>query len=169
MKKFQFTLQKLMDFRQQELDRQKNTLSALQADLQRIYAEKEQLIKQVEVFSTELETVCRQGAQAFEISVRKRYIVTLQQEIHAKDASAVRKQEEIIKQAADYAKQIAAEANKQAADIVEQAKAKDKAIREALSENLNKSLSEAAEVLTKSLKDVNTTRDAVSKIGAAEK
>ena len=77
--------------------------------------------------------------------------------------------EEIIKQAADYAKQIAAEANKQAADIVEQAKAKDKAIREALSENLNKSLSEAAEVLTKSLKDVNTTRDAVSKIGAVEK
>ena len=97
MKKFQFTLQKLMDFRQQELDRQKNTLSALQADLQRIYAEKEQLIKQVE-FSAELETVCRQGAQAFEISVRKRYIVTLQQEIHAKDASAARKQEEINKQ-----------------------------------------------------------------------
>ena len=78
-------------------------------------------------------------------------------------------QEEIIKQAADYAKQIASEANKQAADIVEQAKAKDKAIREALSENLNKTLSEAAEVLTKSLKDVNTTRDAVSKIGATEK
>ena len=95
MKKFQFTLQKLMDFRQQELDRQKNTLSALQADLQRIYAEKEQLIKQVEEFSAELETVCRQGAQAFEISVRKRYIVTLQ---HAKDASAARKQEEINKQ-----------------------------------------------------------------------
>ena len=70
--------------------------------------------------------------------------------------------EEIVKKAKD-------EANKQAADIVEQAKAKDKAIREALSENLNKSLSEAAEVLTKSLKDVNTTRDAVSKIGAAEK
>ena len=46
MKKFQFTLQKLMDFRQQELDRQKNTLSALQADLQRIYAEKEELAKQ---------------------------------------------------------------------------------------------------------------------------
>ena len=98
MKKFQFTLQKLMDFRQQELDRQKNTLSALQADLQRIYAEKEQLIKQVEQFSAELEDICRQGAQAFEISVRKRYIVTLQQEIHAKDASAARKQEEINKQ-----------------------------------------------------------------------
>lgn len=99
MKKFQFTLQKLMDFRQQELDRQKNTLSALQADLQRIYAEKEQLMQQVEQFSGELDVVCRHGAQAFEISVRKRYIVTLQQKIHARDASAAKKQEEINKQA----------------------------------------------------------------------
>lgn len=98
MKKFQFTLQKLMDFRQQELDRQKNTLSALQADLQRIYQEKEELIRQVEQSSEDLEIICRQGAQAFEISVRKRYIVSLQQEIHARDFSAARKQEEINKQ-----------------------------------------------------------------------
>lgn len=98
MKKFQFTLQKLMDFRQQELDRQKNTLSALQADLQRIYREKEELIRRVEESSEELDLVCRQGAQAFEISVRKRYIVTLQQEIHEHDASAAVKQQEINKQ-----------------------------------------------------------------------
>ncbi len=98
MKKFQFTLQKLMDFRQQELDRQKNTLSALQADLQRIYQEKEELIRQVEQSSEDLEIICRQGAQAFEISVRKRYIVSLQQEIHARDFSAARKQEEINRQ-----------------------------------------------------------------------
>lgn len=98
MKKFQFTLQKLMDFRQQELDRQKNTLSALQADLQRIYREKEELIRRVEESSEELDLVCRQGAQAFEISVRKRYIVTLQQEIHEHDASAALKQQEINKQ-----------------------------------------------------------------------
>lgn len=98
MKKFQFTLQKLMDFRQQELDRQKNTLSVLQADLQRIYQEKEELIRRVEESSADLELVCRQGAQAFEISVRKRYIVTLQQEIHAHDASAALKQQEINKQ-----------------------------------------------------------------------
>lgn len=87
-----------MDFRQQELDRQKNTLSVLQADLQRIYQEKEELIRQVEQSSEDLEIICRQGAQAFEISVRKRYIVSLQQEIHARDFSAARKQEEINKQ-----------------------------------------------------------------------
>ena len=55
MKKFQFTLQKLMDFRQQELDRQKNTLSVLQADLQRIYEEKHELSRKVVRISDELE------------------------------------------------------------------------------------------------------------------
>lgn len=98
MKKFQFTLQKLMDFRQQELDRQKNTLSALQAELQRIYQEKEELIRRVEESSQDLEIICRQGSQVFEVSVRKRYIVSLQQEIHAHDASAAMKQQEINKQ-----------------------------------------------------------------------
>ena len=98
MKKFQFTLQKLMDFRQQELDRQKNTLRVLQADLQRIYEEKDELSRKVVESSQELEEVCRHGAQAFEISVRKRYIVTLQQEIHAREFTAQRKQEEINKQ-----------------------------------------------------------------------
>ena len=87
-----------MDFRQQELDRQKNTLSALQAELQRIYQEKEELIRRVEESSQDLEMICRQGAQAFEVSVRKRYIVSLQQEIHAHDASAAMKQQEINKQ-----------------------------------------------------------------------
>lgn len=87
-----------MDFRQQELDRQKNTLSALQAELQRIYQEKEELIRRVEESSQDLEIICRQGAQAFEVSVRKRYIVSLQQEIHAHDASAAMKQQEINKQ-----------------------------------------------------------------------
>lgn len=87
-----------MDFRQQELDRQKNTLSVLQADLQRIYEEKDELSRKVTQFSEELEAVCRHGAQTYEISVRKRYIVTLQQEIHAREFSAARKQEEINKQ-----------------------------------------------------------------------
>ena len=87
-----------MDFRQQELDRQKNTLSVLQAELQLIYEEKDELSRKVEEFSAELEEVCRSGAQAYEISVRKRYIVSLQQEIHARELSAAQKQEEINRQ-----------------------------------------------------------------------
>ncbi len=95
MKKFQFTLQKLMDFREQELDRQKNTLSALRGELVKIEEATADLRRKVYAESTELERVCMQGAQAYEISVRKRYIVTLQQEIHQKEAQAVRKKAEI--------------------------------------------------------------------------
>ena len=43
MKKFQFTLQKLMDFREQELDRQKNALAVLQGDLRRINDRRDEL------------------------------------------------------------------------------------------------------------------------------
>ena len=95
MKKFQFTLQKLMDFREQELDRQKNTLSALRGELVKIEEATADLRRKVYAESTELERVCAQGAQAYEVSVRKRYIVTLQQEIHQKEAQAVQKKAEI--------------------------------------------------------------------------
>ncbi|MGN0687615.1 MAG: flagellar export protein FliJ [Oscillospiraceae bacterium] len=95
MKKFQFTLQKLMDYREQELDRQKNTLNALRGELNKIEAAAAELHTKVIEESAELERVCAQGAQAYEISVRKRYIVTLQQEIHLREAQAVQKRQEI--------------------------------------------------------------------------
>ena len=98
MKKFTFTLQKLMDFREQELDRQKNTLGLLRVELQRIYDETDELRTKIEQHSEELEALCYNGAQAFEISIRKRYIVSLQQEIHAKEQQALVKQQEIEKQ-----------------------------------------------------------------------
>lgn len=98
MKKFTFTLQKLMDFREQELDRQKNTLGLLRVELQRIYDETDELRTKIARHSEELEELCFNGAQAFEISIRKRYIVSLQQEIHAKEQQALLKQQEIEKQ-----------------------------------------------------------------------
>lgn len=95
MKKFQFSLQKLMDFREQELDRQKNTLNTLRGELFKIEEATAQLRRKVLTESAELERVCSNGAQAYEISMRKRYIVTLQQEIHAKEAQAIEKRAEI--------------------------------------------------------------------------
>lgn len=95
MKKFQFTLQKLMDFREQELDRQKNTLNALRGELNKIEAAAADLRRKVYAESAELERICNEGAQIYEISVRKRYIVTLQQEIHMREAQAVQKRQEI--------------------------------------------------------------------------
>ncbi len=98
MKKFQFTLQKLMDFREQELDRQKNTLAALRGDLQRINDKREELVQKVVSYSNELVAVSGAGLPAAEIGMRKRYIVMLQQEIHECEQRAILKQQEIEKQ-----------------------------------------------------------------------
>lgn len=98
MKKFQFTLQRLKDYREQELDRQKNALAVLQGDLKRLEDSLSQLHVTTEQQSEELKDVCMKGAAATEIAVRKRYIVTLQQDIHIREHQIEQKQAEIEKQ-----------------------------------------------------------------------
>lgn len=98
MKKFQFTLQKLKDYRDQELDRQKNALAVLQGDLKRINDRREELVQKVVKYSNELVAASSKGLPISEISVRKRYIVTLQQEIHECEQRAALKQQEIENQ-----------------------------------------------------------------------
>lgn len=98
MKKFHFTLQKLKDYQEQELDREKNALSLLQADLRRIEEAREVLVLKVAEQSEQLDRVYKLGSTASEIAMRKRYIVTLQQEIHLKEQQAIQKQAEIEEQ-----------------------------------------------------------------------
>ena len=98
MKKFHFSLQKLKDYREQELDRQKNILSLLQADLRRIEEARELLIEKLKEQAEQLDRVYRLGSTASDIAMRKRYIVTLQQEIHLKDQQAAQKRVEIEQQ-----------------------------------------------------------------------
>lgn len=98
MKKFQFTLQRLKDFREQELDRQKNALAVLQGDLKRLENLLEELKITLQSQSDELTEVCMRGAAATEVAVRKRYIVTLQQDIHMREHQIVQKNAEIEKQ-----------------------------------------------------------------------
>lgn len=100
MKKFQFTLQKLMDFREQELDRQKNALAVLQGDLKRINDRREELTAMVVRYSNDLVAAGSAGVSVAEMAMRKRYIVTLQQEIHECEQRAILKQQEIEKQLA---------------------------------------------------------------------
>ena len=100
MKKFHFSLQKLKDFREQELDRQKNILSMLQADLRRIEEARELLIGKLKEQAEQLDRVYRLGSTASDIAMRKRYIVTLQQEIHIKEQQALDKRAEIEAQLA---------------------------------------------------------------------
>ena len=53
------------------------------------------LIDKVDEQSEQLNRVYRMGAVASEIAMRKRYIVTLQQEINLKEQQAILKQQEI--------------------------------------------------------------------------
>lgn len=98
MKKFRFSLETLKGFREQELDRQKNALSALQAELRKITEDIEVLKAKLAQQSEELVAISAKGATANEIALRKRYIVTLQAEIHLREQQALLKQEEINKQ-----------------------------------------------------------------------
>ncbi len=56
------------------------------------------LLDKVDEQSEQLERVCRLGSSASDIAMRKRYIVTLQQEIHLKEQQALQKQQEIEQQ-----------------------------------------------------------------------
>ena len=89
-----------MDFREQELDRQKNALAVLQGDLKRIMDRREELSAMVARYSSELVASGAAGVSAAEMAMRKRYIVTLQQEIHECEQRAFLKQQEIEKQLA---------------------------------------------------------------------
>lgn len=100
MKKFHFSLQKLKDYREQELDRQKNILALLQADLRRIEEARELLIEKLGEQAEQLDRVYRFGSTASDIAMRKRYIITLQQEIHIKEQQSAEKRVEIEEQLA---------------------------------------------------------------------
>lgn len=77
-------------------------------------------------------------------------------------------EQEIMKQATEYAKEQLKRAKDQADEIVATAMAKDKDIRNALAANVEKVLSEAERVLDRSLSDVAATKVAVLKIGTSK-
>ncbi len=84
-------------------------------------------------------------------------------------AKALVNEQEIIKQATEIGKEQIKQAQEQADEIVSQAQEKDRQIREALASNLEKTLTDAEKVLTRSLSDVTSTKEAVLGIGSAKK
>lgn len=73
---------------------------------------------------------------------------------------------EITRQAKEYAAQLIRQAQEEADGIIAQANSKEADIRAALTESLNRSLSEAQSVLQKNLDDVTSTIEAVEKLNA---
>lgn len=79
-------------------------------------------------------------------------------------AQALISEEEIVKQAHEYANAEAQRANEEAERIISNAKAQDLAIRKAMVDKLNMSLGEAHVVLSKCVDEVTKTHEALEKI-----
>lgn len=80
------------------------------------------------------------------------------------EADKLVSEQEIVNRANEYARDQVQRANDEAASIIEQARDKEKAIRSAMVENINATLSEAHAVLQKNLDSVNSTMEAISRI-----
>lgn len=84
------------------------------------------------------------------------------------EADRLVSEQEIIERANEYAREQVERANEEAAGIVDDARAKDKAIRQAMVDSLNSGLSEAMDVLERNLSAVTSTKDAIAKLADEE-
>ena len=98
MKKFKFTLESLKKYNEQILDSEKNTLGRLRAeyaDMQKALEAKELEYEQA---IEKLEELMKSGTNVMRVSLHKRYIASLQQDMYRIKAEMAAKDEEIQKQ-----------------------------------------------------------------------
>lgn len=95
MKKFEFTLASLKKYREQVLDGEKATLSVLRSELNDMETELKQTLELLGLAGVELMEMYEQGTHANEIALQKRYISTLQAEVHQWRHKIMMKEREI--------------------------------------------------------------------------
>ena len=83
-------------------------------------------------------------------------------------AKEIVSESEITRQAKEYAAQLIRQAQEEAEGLINDAKSKEADIRKALTIDLNRSLSQARDVLQKNLDDVTSTIEAVDKLNAKQ-
>lgn len=101
MKKFQFTLDRIKQYRMQLEEMEKNDLAALRAELARLREEEESIKRSIAAKSEELKRVCRRGAYPNEITLANRYLTSRKQDLEVKKAEIVQKNKEIEKKLED--------------------------------------------------------------------
>ena len=98
MKKFEFSLERLKQYREQVEETEKNKLGELRAQLRILEAETEELLALIEKKNDDLRELYRHGAFPHEISSLNRFISLKQQELHRKRRDIILKNEEIAAQ-----------------------------------------------------------------------
>lgn len=101
MKKFQFTLDRIKQYRIQLEEMEKNDLAALRAELSALQEEEEAIKKAIADKTEELRRIYRRGAYPNEISVANRYLTLRKQDLEMKRQEIAEKNREIEKKLED--------------------------------------------------------------------
>lgn len=101
MKKFQFTLDRIKQYRMQLEEMEKNDLAALRAELSVLQEEEAAIKKAIADKTEELRRIYRRGAYPNEISVANRYLTLRKQDLEMKRQEIAEKNREIEKKLED--------------------------------------------------------------------
>lgn len=101
MKKFQFTLDRIKQYRMQLEEMEKNDLAALRAELSVLHEEEAEIKKAIADKTEELRRIYRRGAYPNEISVANRYLTLRKQDLEMKRQEIAEKNREIEKKLED--------------------------------------------------------------------
>lgn len=98
MKKFNFTLQSLKKYNDQVLDSEKSVLGRLRAELAEIQAELDAKTTEYELSIDKLNELVRGGTTAMRLSLHKKYVSSLQQDIYRIKGRMAQKRDEVEQQ-----------------------------------------------------------------------
>ncbi|MDN5377854.1 MAG: hypothetical protein PWQ76_105 [Clostridiales bacterium] len=87
MKKFEFTLGKLLGYKEQVLKKEKNDLAALRKQQQQAMEERQRLIEKLEHSNREFAEKCKKGMSPQHIVLEKSYINSVCEQIRALERS----------------------------------------------------------------------------------
>lgn len=98
MKKFNFTLQSPKKYNDQMLDSEKSVLGRLRAELAEMQAELDAKTAEYELSIDKLNELVRGGTTAMRLSLHKKYVSSLQQDIYRIKGRMAQKRDEVEQQ-----------------------------------------------------------------------
>jgi flagellar FliJ protein len=98
MKKFQFSMEKLQNYKEQILESEKNHLGILRKELNNLYQARDTLLKLIDMKADELEYAMLKSITPADFAARKRFITFKQQEAHEMRRVIALKEAEVERQ-----------------------------------------------------------------------
>ena len=97
MKKFQFSLDRIKQYRMQVEEMEKNDLAALRAELVQLHEEEKDILASIAAKTDELRKIFKKGAFPNEINIANRFLTARKQDLEMKRQEIADKNREIEK------------------------------------------------------------------------